>query len=138
MCISDITYVTTFKGAIYMAQTITQLVEDTKASYYEYVVKIEGGCASIAAAFKAGDIANGLQGIVDLSEGLSWLIEAENLLKEQSFQIASPIASVVPLFEKLNTAIAETQYDAVIALIEDELKPLFKHAAAWKFEEVIS
>lgn len=138
MCYSDIYYVTNFKGVILMAQTITQLVEDTKASYYDYVVKVEGGCTTITTAFKSGDFANGLQGIVDLSEGLSWLIEVENLLKEQSFQIDSPISSVVPLFEKLNTAIATTNYDVVIALLEDELKPLFKHAAEWKFEKVIS
>lgn len=121
-----------------MTENTLALIEDTQSSYYEYVVKIEGGCMQIVNAFESNRVVEGLQGIVDLSEGLSWLIEAENLLKEQSFQIASPIASVVPLFEKLNTAIATTNYDVVIALLEDELKPLFKHAAEWKFEKVIS
>ena len=121
-----------------MAENIEQLVEDTIESYYDYIVKIESGCTTIATSFKRDDIATGLQGIVNLSEGLSWLIEAENLLEGQSLKIDSPIATVVPLFEKVNTAIEASDYTAVVALIEDELKPLFKDASSWKFEQVIS
>ncbi|OCS89634.1 hypothetical protein [Caryophanon latum] len=121
-----------------MAENIVALIEDTKVSYYEYVVKIEDGCTRIVAALKADQLAEGLRGIVDLSEGLSWLIEAETLLKGQSLHINSPISSVVPLFEKINVAIEATNYNEVISLIEDELKPLFKNAADWQFEEVIS
>lgn len=121
-----------------MTQNVKQLIEETMESYYEYVVKIEGGCASIAESLKQNDQQAALQGIVDLSEGLIWLIEAEKLLEIHSYHIASPVAKVIPLFAKINKAIETNAFEQLNVLLEDELSPLFKNASEWKFEEVVS
>lgn len=88
-----------------MTQKITQLIEETMQSYYEYLVKIEGGFGIIAKAFQTDDIATGIQGIRALSEGLSWMIEAENLLQLHSYRITSPVSNIIPLFKKINLAL---------------------------------
>ncbi|MEK4698586.1 hypothetical protein MKX47_03265 [Solibacillus sp. FSL R7-0668] len=119
-----------------MTQNVEQLVQETKESYYAYIVKVQGGCEAIIASLKAGDNASGLQGIIDLSEGLAWLLDAEQLLSIHSYKIDSPIASVSPLFGKMNDAIEANDFATVIALLEDEVKPLFTNAAEWKFEEI--
>lgn len=121
-----------------MTQNVEQLVQGTMESYYEYVVKIGGGCATIANAFENNDVQAGVQGIRAFSEGLSWLVEAENLLQLQSYQIGSPISQVIALFEKVNDALQATEYQEVGRLFKEEVQPLFKQANEWKFEEVIS
>ncbi|MER1984464.1 MAG: hypothetical protein ABS948_01100 [Solibacillus sp.] len=121
-----------------MTQDIKALVQETIESYYEYVTKIQGGCAVIAQAFKQNDTQAGLEGIVNLSEGLTWLFETEKLLAEQSYKIDSPVAQVVPLFIKMNAAIEANAHEDLVALLEDELSPLFKNASEWKFEEIVS
>lgn len=121
-----------------MSQNTEQLIEETMHSYYEYIVKIEGGCAVIADAFQANDIATGVQGIQALSEGLTWVLETEGLLQEHSYSINSPVTKVVPLFKKINAALETGDFIAVSTLLNDELKPLFNNANEWKFEEVIS
>lgn len=121
-----------------MTQNVRELIEDTMQSYYEYIVKIEDGCAVISKAFIKKDIQTGVSNLQFLSEGLSWLIEAENLMLMHSYQIESPIKQAIDLFKKINTAISTEDFKQVGKLLENELKPLFKNASEWKFTELIS
>lgn len=119
-----------------MTQDVQQLVQETMESYYEYIAKLQGGCEAIIVSLKAGDTASGLQGIIDLSEGLVWLLETEQLLALHAYKIDSPVSTVSPLFGKVNDAIEATDFAAVITLLEDEIKPLFTNVNEWKFEEI--
>lgn len=119
-----------------MTQNVEQLVQETMESYYEYISKLQGGCEAIVVSLKEGDTASGLQGIIDLSEGLVWLLDAEQLLALHSYKIDSPVGNVSPLFGKVNDAIEASDFASVITLLEDEIKPLFNNAANWKFEEI--
>lgn len=121
-----------------MTQNVEQLIQDTMESYYEYVVKIEGGCNSIIDSLKANEQQTAMRGIVALSEGLVWLFDTETLLQGHSYKIDSPVAQITPLFEKLNAAIEANNFEEVTNLLELELKPLFANAKQWKFEETIS
>ncbi|MEK4424140.1 hypothetical protein [Solibacillus sp. FSL K6-1523] len=121
-----------------MTQNVDQIIQETMQSYYEYVVKIEGGCSYITNAFSTNEIEAGIQGIQALSEGLSWLIEAEKLMQIHSYQIQSPISEVIPLFEKINAALEAENFDELGTLVEMELRPLFKHAVDWKFIQKVS
>lgn len=58
---------------------------ETTESYYAYITKLESGCESMIMSFKEGDNVSGLQGIIDLSEGLVWLLNAEELLEIHSY-----------------------------------------------------
>jgi len=121
-----------------MTQNVGQLIEETMHSYYEYIVKIESGCTVIAKAFETGDIATGVQGIQAFSEGLSWLVEIENLMQLHSYRINSPVGKVIPLFEKINVALEAGDFATVSVLFENKLKPLFQNASEWKFEKAVS
>ena len=121
-----------------MTQNTTQLIEETMQSYYDYVLKIENGCSVIAKAFLKKDIQIGMAGVQSLSEGLTWLLEVESLMQAHSYRIENPIGKVVPLFEKINEALVAEDFQLVGTLMDEELKPLFKNVAEWKFEEVIS
>lgn len=121
-----------------MTQNVEQLIQETIESYYEYVAKIEGGCNSIIDSLKNNEQQIAMRSIVTLSEGLIWLLDTENLLQGNSYKIDSPVAQITPLFEKLNTAIEEHNFEKVTNLLEFEFKPLFSNAQQWKFEEVIN
>lgn len=121
-----------------MSTNLMQLISETKQSYYEYALKLEGGCEVIINAFRSGDISTGINGIQSLSEGLAWMIDAESLLEIHSYKIESPINKITPLFERLNAALASENFEVVSSLLEDELKPVFKGAENWVFEEIIS
>lgn len=121
-----------------MLQNIDLLVQETMESYYEYVLKIEGGCLIIANAFENMDVQIGIQGVQTFSEGLSWLLEAESLLQMQSYQIASPISQIAVLFEKINDALEAHKYQEVGFLFKEEMQPLFKKASEWKFSKIMS
>ena len=107
---------------------INLLVSETMESYYDYVTKLEAGCVAIVHSFKNDVLPEALQGVINLSEGLSWLLEAEKLLEVHSFKIESPIQQISPLFSKISSSIEDNHFDEVVRLIESELMPLFKNA----------
>lgn len=119
-----------------MTQNVEQLVQETMESYYGYIAKLQVGCEAIIVSLKEGDTTSGLQGIIDLSEGLVWLLDAEQLLAIHSYKIDSPVGTVSPLFSKINDAIKAKDFAKVIILLEDEINPLFNNTADWKFEEI--
>lgn len=121
-----------------MTQNTKQLIQETMESYYEYVRKIEGGCTTITHFLKANELNEGMQGIVDLSSGLLWLLEVEERLQELSYKIDSPLRQVASLFEKINEAIEVNNMEDVINLLEIDLRPLFGNAREWRFEKAVS
>ena len=125
------------KGKSYMTQNVNEIIEDTMKSYYEYIVKIENGCTVISNAFIKKDFQTGVINLQFLSEGLSWLIEAENLMLIHSYQIESPIKQAIDLFKRINSAISNEDFEQVGKVLENELKPLFKNASDWKFTKFV-
>lgn len=121
-----------------MSINIEQLVNETVESYYDYALKLEGGCNYIINAFQSGNVAEATASIQALGEGLAWMVDAEGLLALHSLEINSPIQQITPLFEKINNALAAENFEVVTSLFDQELKPLFKNVQDWQFTEVIS
>ena len=112
-----------------------QLIEETMQSYYDYIVKIEDGCQVIFDLIDEGDIRAAMRMIIDLSEGLAWLTEVEQLLQHQLFGIESNVQKANTLYRGINAALEMENYKVVALQFINDVKPLFTEAKTWRFEK---
>lgn len=115
-----------------------QLIEETMQSYYEYIVKIEDGCQVIYDLIEEDDIQAAMRLIADVSEGLAWLTDVEQLLQHQSFTIESNVQKANALYRGINAALEVKNYKVVALQFLKEIKPLFAQAPTWQFQQSYS
>ena len=111
------------------------LVTDIKNTYYEYVNKVSDGCMMIAQNLRLQQYEQAFNDIVNLAEGLQWLISVEEVLKQNNFQINSRISEANEFMNEVNDALEQQDYVLLADLFEYELNPLFNSSSEWVFME---
>lgn len=114
-----------------------ELIKETKQSYYEYVIKIHGGCQQIATYLRSGELDNALSMIANFSEGLEWLYNVEKYMLSYKLQIHSRIAEAMEVLKKVNQALEIKDVPALIQLFDLQLASIFDSASEWTFEEIL-
>lgn len=112
------------------------LLLETKQSYYEYIRKINTGCIYIANELRIGNINEALSTVVNLAEGLQWLLSVEELMKKNEYIIKSRISEVNEYLNEINEALGNNDYVQVADLFEYEIQPIFSSASEWIFEKI--
>lgn len=115
---------------------VEQLLKETQTSYYEYVMKLENGCLQIANDLRTGNQAGAFQNIINLTEGLGWLLDVEARMQEQRFKINSQIVNALDFLNEVNDALEAEDIVTVADLFEYEIAPLFASASEWTFQEI--
>lgn len=115
---------------------MTNLIEETQASYYEYINKINKGSLYISNKIREGNISKAVTSIIDFSEGLTWLLQVEESMKESSYEIPSVTNEVAEYLKEVNEALSRKDYIFVADLFEYEISPIFEKAEDWKFKKV--
>lgn len=113
-----------------------ELLIETQQSYYEYVVKIKGGCQQIADHLRAGKQAEAFGLIANLSEGIAWLVTVEQHMSENFLRVNSRMNEVVDMLNEVNQAIEIGDIVTVADLFEYEIGPMFESASEWTFEKI--
>lgn len=113
-----------------------ELLMETQQSYYDYVVKIKGGCQQIADYLRGGKQAEAFDVIANLSEGIAWLVSVEQHMAENFFRVNSRLKEVVDMLNEVNEALEIGDFVTVADLFEYEIGPMFESASEWTFEKV--
>lgn len=113
-----------------------QLLEETKLTYYEYVANIKKGCLDIAQQLRTEQFTNAFGAISNFAEGLEWLIQIEQLMLQNQYNIKSNTKEAIPFFTEINEALENKDYILVADLFEYEIAEIFTSASEWIFEGV--
>lgn len=110
-------------------------IEEVKTSYYEYISKISEGCQIISNELRNNELESSFHSIANFAEGLQWLLQVEEALMNQGYEIKSRIAEAAEFMNEINDAIEQQDFTSVADLFEYEIKPIFSSASEWIFTE---
>lgn len=114
---------------------MTELNLDIQQSYYEYIVKLEVGCQQIATDLRVGKSEEAFQQIINFTEGISWLLNAEAHMKAEGYIINSRVQEATAFLQEINEALEIGDIITVADLFEYEISPIFSSAVEWQFNQ---
>lgn len=112
------------------------LLVETRESYYEYISKVETGCLTIANQLRIGNMNEAFSGIMNLAEGIQWLLSVEQLMLANNYKIKSRINEANDYLKDINEALENEDYVQVADLFEYEIHEIFSSASEWIFEKI--
>ncbi|MFJ7649027.1 hypothetical protein ACIQ1H_15910 [Lysinibacillus sp. NPDC097279] len=112
-----------------------QLINETKESYYTYVRNIPLGCKQIAGDLRLGNMSIAFENIMNLAEGLDWLLQVEEKLYDFNLTINSRLKDANAYIIEINNALEKQDYITVADIFEYEIHPLFDSVTEWTFEQ---
>lgn len=112
-------------------------MNELKDSYYEYIVKIPQGLQTTLNLLTNNELEKAFNGIVNLAEGLEFLLKIEQVLAESGLKSNSRIEEAMSVFTEINSSLENQDYILLKDLIEYELIPLFGSASEWGFQEEV-
>lgn len=95
-------------------------------SYNEYIKKIPNGTKYIAECLRVEKLQEAFQVIKDFSEGVSWITEVSQLLKEKNVNVNLNIDQIHTFFEEINEGLENKDYVLVADIFEYEIAPFFE------------
>ncbi len=105
-----------------MQNEVTELIE----SFNAYILKIAPGCVAIAELLRSDEIQTALQTILQFSEGMSWLIQSVELLKENDVFVSLDIKKIHDYLMEVNNGLEIHDYVLVADMFEYEIAPFFE------------
>lgn len=100
---------------------LEQLIE----SYNEYLERLVVGTENIAKKLRGDLIEEGVKDILDFSEGLLWMIDAEALFKQNGILVENKMEKINEFLEEINSSLEREDYLLVADLFEYEIAPYF-------------
>ncbi|KOO49606.1 hypothetical protein [Viridibacillus arvi] len=105
---------------------MTEYVEDVIESYNSYIEGIGKGSLLVAKMLKEDRTLEAFQMITDFSEGVTWLIQAANLLRKNNVRVELEIAKMNEFLSEINSGLEIQDYVLVADLFEYEITPFFE------------
>lgn len=115
---------------------MNELTLETQEQYYEYISKIGKGCQNIADKIREGNMEIAINSIIELSEGLTWLLAVEDYMLNNQYKIESSTIKASEFLNDINNALELQDYVLVADLLEYEIKPIFKATEKWQFTKM--
>ncbi|MEQ6356849.1 hypothetical protein ABNX05_19655 [Lysinibacillus sp. M3] len=98
---------------------------EVKNSFDEYIKKVPEGCLEIAKLLRLGEIRSSMQIIQQFSEGMSWLLQASNLLSVNGIDTKFNIEQIENFLKEINDGLIVEDYMLVADLFEYEIASYF-------------
>lgn len=103
---------------------ITEVVE----SYNSYIQNIAPGSLQIAAHLRSDEVQEALQLILQFSEGMGWLVQATDLLKQNDVTVTLQVEQIHEFLNEINDGLQIQDYVLVADMFEYEIAPFFEQA----------
>ncbi|MFA1737458.1 MULTISPECIES: hypothetical protein [Lysinibacillus] len=107
---------------------MTEILMDTIQSFNEYLPRVAIGSQEIAGYLRTDQIASALKMVLEFSEGMSWLLEASELLKLNDIKVDIQIEKIREFLEEINSGLEMQDYVLVADIFEYEITPFFEEA----------
>lgn len=105
-----------------MSSEIKEIIED----YNGYINKLPSGCEKIVQFLSEDRIEDALASIVDLSEGIYWIVQVkEFLMNNMDIAVGWNEQEIINFLQEINEGLEIRDYVLVSDLIEYELIPFF-------------
>ncbi|MEC1178882.1 hypothetical protein P9B03_10335 [Metasolibacillus meyeri] len=105
---------------------MNSIVNDVIVSFNEYVGKVPDGCNYIEERLRLDNVKEGLDAIKDFSEGMLWLVDAAELLKQNEINVEFDIKDIMEFLNEINEALMNEDMYLVADLFIYEIKPYFE------------
>lgn len=101
-------------------------VNDVIESYNEYIDKLPNGIMTIANTIREDKVTEALRMILDFSEGVSWLVQATQLLQANNVKVEFETEKIQEFLEEINGGLEIQDFVLVADLFEYEISPFFE------------
>ena len=105
---------------------MSELIEEVVSSYNEYLTKIVSGSMTIADTLRSDQVSDAMQMILNFSEGMGWLADASNLLKQNQVEVTLDVEKIHDFLNEINTGLENQDYVLVADMFEYEIAPFFQ------------
>jgi len=111
------------------------LLIETMESYNEYLQKLPDGCQKVADYIRQDNLSDAFKGILQFSEGVAWLINANQLLEKNSFVNQLNPEKINEYLNEINSGLQMQDYVIVADMFEYEIKPFFEESSFYDLSE---
>lgn len=115
---------------------MNNLMIDTMESYNQYISSLPNGCQVIADLFREDRIQEGVRNILQFSEGMGWIVDANRLLAENGQSVLLQPEKIHEFLEEVNSGLEIQDYILVADMFEYEIKPFFEECTLYEISEV--
>lgn len=101
-------------------------INEVVQSYNEYIQNIAPGSLQIAGFLRQDDVKAAVQLILQFSEGMSWLVQAGELLVQNEVKVNLQAEQIHEFLEEINNGLEIQDYVLVADMFEYEIAPYFE------------
>ena len=105
---------------------MTELVLDVIESYNQYIKQVSPGCIHIANTLRENQINEALPIILQFTEGMTWLAQAQDLLTKNGVQVELEIEKIHEYLNEINNGLSIQDYVLVADMFEYEIATYFE------------
>ncbi|MDF2065821.1 hypothetical protein [Bacillus sp. Cr_A10] len=113
-----------------------KLIKETMESYNDYLKKLPNGCQKVADDIRQDNLSEAFQGILQFSEGATWLVDANLLLEKNSFLNPINPEKINEYLNEINSGLEIQDYVIVADMFEYEIKPFFEECSFYDLSEI--
>lgn len=111
-----------------------QLIIETMQSYNDYLGNLVSGCDGIASKLKSNNISEGLQLILQFSEGTTWLINVNQTLENLGYSNELNHESIHDFLHEINSSLEIQDYVLVSDIFKYEIKSFFENCQSYSLQ----
>ena len=100
-------------------------VQEIMNDFYEYISKIPSGSEFIYTEIRKGNIQEAVDSIISFSEGMAWIISANNYLIMNKIDLEIDEEKLQEILSELNKALELKDFYLVADIYEYEIKEFF-------------
>ena len=104
-------------------------INEVVESYNEYIKNIAPGSLQIAEHLRKDEIQEAFQMILQFSEGMSWLVQANDLLNQNDVKVTLEVEQIHEFLNEINSGLEIQDYVLVADMFEYEIAPFFEQAS---------
>lgn len=105
---------------------MTEEVVEVIASFNDYLTKVPAGSIQIANHLREDNVENALQMILDFSEGVGWLVQATELLRQNGVNVEFEAEKIHEFLYEVNAGLEIQDYVLVADMFEYEIAAFFE------------
>lgn len=113
-----------------------KLIKETMESYNEYLLKMPAGCQRVADDIRQDNLSDAFKGILQFSEGATWLVDANFLLEKNSYINPINPNKINGYLNEINSGLEIQDYVIVADMFEYEIKPFFEDCSFYDLSEI--
>ena len=108
---------------------MSELVLEVIESYNSYIENVGPGSIKIAEHLRNDEVQDAMQMILQFSEGMSWLVEASELLNKNDIKVVLETEKINEFLTEINNGLEMEDFVLVADMFEYEIAPFFEECS---------